>query len=94
MITGYVSAASALVIILQGVHYLASSARVRQTIANTNYVHSHGGWTILAFQVLRLLSNNVLFVLAIFTAARSDWSSWGDIVVVISSVTASSSSSI
>jgi hypothetical protein len=89
VVTGYLAAASALIIILQAVYRLAVPPKTQQAVVASNYVQSHGGWTILAFQVLRLLSNDALFSLAIFTAVRSDWNSWGDNAVVMSSVSTS-----
>jgi hypothetical protein len=85
VVTGYIAAASAVAIILQGITRWTRVKPQEAVRTSSSYVKSHGGQTILAFQVLRLLANGALFVLAIFTAAASNWSILGDIVVVISS---------
>jgi hypothetical protein len=91
VITGYVAVASAVVILLQGAHHLAKAHRSGRVNAATsaNYVESHGGWTILIFQLLRLLANDALFSMAIYTSVLSDWSTLGNNVVVFSSVSVS-----
>jgi hypothetical protein len=38
-------------------------------VVSQSYVRAHGGWSILAFQVLRLFANGLLFALTIFTVA-------------------------
>jgi hypothetical protein len=87
VIAGYISAASALVLIIQG-----SLCRRRldkgqwSPTASGSYIASHGSWTILAFQVIRLLSNAAFFALATFTSVRGDWSELGNNVVVVASV--------
>jgi hypothetical protein len=50
------------------------------------YISSHGSWTILAFQLLRLLSNAAFFALATFTSVRGGWIELGDNVIVVASV--------
>jgi hypothetical protein len=88
VITGYFTASSAVIIVLQAVHRLSTACKSPQGAAlpSLNYVQTHGGWVILAFQMLRLLANTILFTLAIFTAGLSDWKSQGDNVLIISTV--------
>jgi hypothetical protein len=91
VITGYVAAGSAVVLLLQGMRHFARAHTSQQRTAplSVNYVQAHGGCAILAFQTLRLFANGILFSLAIFTSVASDWSIWENNVLVFSSVSGS-----
>jgi hypothetical protein len=91
VITGYVAAGSAVVLLLQGMRHLARAHTSQQRTAplSVNYVHAHGSYVILAFQTLRLFANGTLFSLAILTSVASDRSTWENNVLVFSSVSGS-----
>jgi hypothetical protein len=100
VITGYVAAASALIIVLQAASKSKLGRSIRQRIFKRdvlddprdaivptgNYVKAHGGWYILVHQIIRFIASDALHALAIITAVRSDWKIWGENAVVIASV--------
>jgi hypothetical protein len=100
VLSGYVAGASALIIILQAAAKTTQGKQLRHRLFGTDvldlarqaivpagsYVSSHGGWLILSHQIARLLSNAALLVLAVYTSLLMDWKVWGDIAVLIASV--------
>jgi hypothetical protein len=100
VLAGYVAGVSMLIILVQAACKSSYGRVIKECLLGTknltnahvyivptgSYVSSHGGWTILLCQSVRLVANLVLFALVILTTVRSKWSVIGDIALLVNLV--------